>query len=932
MTLLNKKSTHSYITILGLVLLLFLKGNIVYAQYNISRLNSADNSLKYKLLFKDKYSITNNVSGKYLDFPNSMNEDKSGAPILPSKIVYFAIPPESKILINLTNQKYVNISDTKIAVNPAVKILNDTTLLYNVQSMKRIYFISDQYPAKEYEIIGYTWIRNYYCAEIKINTAFYNWKTRQTKILISTELNATYNSVSAYRINNSQESIYDKILKKIIINYDDAKTFRSYRKLYGYRDTTGNWIDYSKQYVKLKIPADGIYRISYNDLINYGVYPSDIDPSTLKLYCKGKELPLYIKSDGSKTLSVGDYMEFWATKNYGSPEYRKIVSFGSDYLNYMNRYSDTTVAWLTWGGTNGRRIKISDTKTNGISDTLKSYLNRQHFEKDIRLWYYDSAIPRVQLPFWQENKVWTWAVLGTGGSFSLPFTSSDVVPGSKFNTIVRLISNGADIQLNAHKIGIGINSNSVSDTITFNYKQTINFESNFSSNILNGGSNTLKLTGLPTPGTFQQVLLDWIDIEYYRKLVAVKDSLYFGFPDSLSKKLRVIKISNIDPDSTFILFKISPDTEKIESYSIVNNSTNAIVFSDTVSGGDKYILITPHYVKSPVFEEKKKFIDLRKPELGADDIIISNKLLQQSVVKYDDFIKNNYNVRTSLIYVNDIYDEFSFGYAQPEAIRRFLLYAYNNWTAPSPSYLTLIGDANYDYKNLWSPVPPVRKQDLVPAYGDPVSDNWYCTWDTAMADIPQMLVGRIPAANNAQVNFYLDKYRKYLQKPYDDWNKTFLFFSGGDPTIPSQLDQLKSVNDSVLHNLVQPKPIGGKGINFYKTINPSTNYGPYSNSKIQSSIDNGALFISYLGHSGTQTWDNGVTDVSDLKNLFDNRFPLITDFGCSTGKFAEPDVNAFGELFISESDQGRLSAIWAMQVGAIYLLPFQYLCISTIIF
>jgi len=168
-----------------------------------------------------------------------------------------------------------------------------------------------------------------------------------------------------------------------------------------------------------------------------------------------------------------------------------------------------------------------------------------------------------------------------------------------------------------------------------------------------------------------------------------------------------------------------------------------------------------------------------------------------------------------------------------------------------------------------------------------------------------MFTGRIPAANDQQVYFYLDKYKKYLERPFDEWNKTFLFFSGGDPTIAGQIDQLKNENDYILNSMVAPKPIGGEGYHFYKTINPLTNFGPYSLSEIQNAIDNGGLFISYIGHSGTQTWDNGITDVGDLKNSYNDRFPLISDFGCSTGKFAEPDVNCFGQLFISESNDGQ---------------------------
>ncbi len=55
------------------------------------------------------------------------------------------------------------------------------------------------------------------------------------------------------------------------------------------------------------------------------------------------------------------------------------------------------------------------------------------------------------------------------------------------------------------------------------------------------------------------------------------------------------------------------------------------------------------------------------------------------------------------------------------------------------------------------------------------------------------------------------------------------------------------------------------------------------------------LFL-ILGHSGTATWDNSISETIQLKNKV-NRNPLITDFGCSTNKFAEPDIVALVKDF-----------------------------------
>ncbi|HED05502.1 MAG TPA: hypothetical protein ENI61_02315, partial [Ignavibacteria bacterium] len=871
-----------------LILLLLIIDFLSYntsAQVKVDNITSKNNSIKLLMSFKESYNLKVEGGNRYIVFRNSTNESKPGSPVLPTRTIYVAISPDGKAKVNLENIKYQTFSNVNIEVNPMVSLINDSTLKYYKQSLNKKYFITNQYISFKTQVLGYTWIRSYYCAVIQINTASYNWKTKSVKILTSANLNIAYSGNPSYPLNNSPEASFDKILNKIIINYNSAKNFRTFRKFFSPKDSTGNWINYSNEYIKLAVPNDGIYRIDYQDLLDYGLNPGSIDPSTIKIYWKGKQLPLFLKTAHSGTFQQNDYIEFWATKNYGSPNYRKIVPTGSDYLNYMNRYSDTTIVWLTWGGSAGRRVSVDSIKNSSSTDTLTSYLNFQHFEKDVRLWYYDSVVPRIQLPFWQENKVWTWSFWGTNGGFTLPFVASDIVPDSKFETFVRLISNGSNIQKDAHKTGIEVNSNSIQDSITFNYKQTVNFISSFSSKTLKDGANTLRLIGMPTRGRFQQVLLDWIDIQYYRKTDAIHDSLYFRFPDSLSRKVRVIKISNLtNSASKLLLYKVKPYTVRFQNYSITGTVNKTLTFTDTVSGGDAYILLSEQYIKKPNFVEKKKFINLRNTNRGADDILISNRLLTQSVTNYNHFIEKNYNIRTALVFVNDIYDEFSYGYAKPEAIRRFLLYANENWVAPKPSYLTLIGDANYDYKNHWNPAPKIRKKDLVPSYGDPVSDVWYSIWDSSQVGIPQMFVGRIPASDNNQVEFYLGKYMKYLGRPYDKWNKTFLFFSGGDPSQPNQIEQLKNENNYIFNNLVKPKPIGGEGYHFYKTITPQSNFGPYSQNTIQSAINFGALFISYIGHSGTQTWDNGITDVNALKNSYDNRFPLITDFGCSTGK------------------------------------------------
>ena len=95
----------------------------------------------------------------------------------------------------------------------------------------------------------------------------------------------------------------------------------------------------------------------------------------------------------------------------------------------------------------------------------------------------------------------------------------------------------------------------------------------------------------------------------------------------------------------------------------------------------------------------------------------------------------------SVVLTDDIYDEFSFGERNPQAIRDFLQAAAKNWTA-KPKYLLLTGDASIDPRNFLG----LGDFDFVPTRMIPTaglmtaSDDWFSDFSNnglptlAMAD------------------------------------------------------------------------------------------------------------------------------------------------------------------------------------------------------
>jgi hypothetical protein len=201
------------------------------------------------------------------------------------------------------------------------------------------------------------------------------------------------------------------------------------------------------------------------------------------------------------------------------------------------------------------------------------------------------------------------------------------------------------------------------------------------------------------------------------------------------------------------------------------------------------VLLSSSKVRTPAARFKTNFANLRNSTFHADYLLIMNGAypgFTSLANSYASLIHQTYRLDATVIDVRDLYDEFGYGYPVPESMREFLK-ATTKWTAPMPSYVFLVGRANYDYKNYIQTISGIPLPNYVPVYGMPVSDPWIAKLDDSLY-IPQMYVGRLPALSDAEFQRYIQHVQSYASAPYDDWNKRYIFFAGGDSSdaeIPS---------------------------------------------------------------------------------------------------------------------------------------------------
>lgn len=878
------------------ILLFVLFVSTIFGQTKLLNESIERNKLTLKFRSSSDYRLLKKGSKNIFHSLNFHDESSPGDVRLPSNSLFISLPKigNPKIVYRILSKKGINAIPE---FNDKVDINKEKELIYSeeksIKNSKKTHFRKK----------GFLWIDDKYCLHLEVTPAIFISSKNIIEIVHEFEIELVFNSDIA-SLNNTKKTISSS-------NTISNNSYIIQKKGNKYKiNTNDSWIDYSKQYVKIGTAQDAIYRISKSDLDALNIPISSINPQSFRLLLKGEEIPIFVTGEEDFSFDSNDYIEFVGIRNMEGT-HREVSNYDEPYNEYLGRYTDTTVYWLTWAGVDGKRVKISDGTEVSSSDTLEYYSQINHYETNKTFDFSCASLVRRETPFWIENKTWHEEHLNVGIKNKV-FSVLDVYPNKNFKMFAKFQDYASNISANAHLFSLGLNSGAWNDSTYIDKYEQVVLETELNSNLLNHGNNTLNINSIQTEAQINACIFDWYEIEYPRYLIPISQQLDFVFPFIENSITSKIKLKDIVSNS-FSLWKYG-DKYKKYNVAIIDNE---IIFTDSISSSDKFTYMSESKIKKPIFYYSKEFTNLRKSDNKADYIAITNKKFKSKVDEYSQFIANSYNLKTKVVDVDDIYDEYSFGFFNPEAIKDFLKSTHEYWQSEKPEYVVLIGGATYDYYgNKFRNISAVDKRVLnfVPSFGASVSDNWFVTWDTTGAYIPQINIGRIPVTTDEELDWYFEKHQNYLSQEYDDWNKKYMFFSGGNPTKTSELNSMRESNQYVIDNYVIPTPIGGKSVHFYKTLDPTTNFGPYSSEYIQNVIDDGAVFISYLGHSGTQTWDNSITNPTQLKNSR-NRYPIVSDFGCSTARFAEPDVTSFSQMFTIGNDGQALAYVGNASLG-----------------
>jgi hypothetical protein len=251
-----------------------------------------------------------------------------------------------------------------------------------------------------------------------------------------------------------------------------------------------------------------------------------------------------------------------------------------------------------------------------------------------------------------------------------------------------------------------------------------------------------------------------------------------------------------------------------------------------------------------------------------------------------------------VVELQDIYDEFNYGIANPNAIRDFLSYANQNWRA-RPRYVALVGKGTFDPNDymgfgtnrlpvLMSPTP----QGLF------ASDNRYVDFDNT--GTPNIAIGRISALVSADVTQYVSKLIAYNSAGRGSAAQALIVADNSEPGADFAGDST-AVAQALQARGFTTTPV------FLDQMSAAA-----ARQQIIGSLNSaaGAGLFHFAGHGGVNImadedmFNNG--DVGQLTN--GSRLTVFLAFSCALGDGTFPGFDSLAETLLWRPGGGAVAA------------------------
>lgn len=881
------------------------KNVIVSPQTNA--LNDGEGHQECKILRADSRGLVaefvipmfNTVENKRLEgnfqtlaIPGFSQSCQPAKPQLPVKGWLFASPVDAQPFIKILSIEFQAFQHYHIAPTPTPSFSNNLSIqkdpnqneIFHDQLVfdDAIYTTDIFYPQQIATIVEHGFIRNQYAHQLQLFPVQYNPVSKEIKwykkITIEIGFEQKFSDQSSVLNVGDNSPAFEPILAHVLLNYEPAKAWRTtdekFTKFIKKQRQTflaeGTWL-------KILLEQDGIYRLNKADLENAGLSLTGIDLMNIKMFVAGSEIPIYIDGQTDGVFDDTDYIEFYGTK-------------------IQSEYTRANVYWLTIGNTAGLRMERKKGNLSGEHPIIDLSKTTAHFEKQK---YYETSIPDGE---GKDHWFWNYIIAPSSADFNI--TLDNVANILATDCVLRYEYRGfSHTNVNPdHRSVLSLNGHPLADDKWDGQLMFLN-EIDFPQAYLADGANTISVN-LPgnTGSSIDIIYINWFEIDYWRKHLAQNDIFAFtgSGPGTYQFEIKGFTQPTVE------LFDVT-DPEKVKQILYFDIKPEGgfytLKFQDNLEGDHRYLALTLEKILKPKSLFRHENSRLRSSENIADYIIITHEKFYDNITPLAN-LRTSQGLKVLTIKIEDIYDEFNDGIKNPQAIQDFLSYAYHNWQQPAPTYVLLVGDATYDYKNVLgfgdNDYMPTHLFETFTYHTETCSDNWFACV-SGEDHLPDLLIGRLPARETAEVDACLDKIINYESNPASgDWYKKVILVAdnaddgGNFETISDNLTSI--IPADVVALKVYLRDLGSAGA---------------TRGVIIDKINQGSLITNYVGHGSLDNWASETIFKKDDIGLLCNgyKLPLLVTLSCLNGFFHHAE-NAYSlaEMFLLGREKGAIAA------------------------
>ncbi|MFA4852866.1 MAG: type IX secretion system sortase PorU, partial [Bacteroidales bacterium] len=682
----------------------------------------------------------------------------------------------------------------------------------------------------------------------------------------------------------------------------------------------------SGTWYKLKVKNNGIYKITYYDLVQHGIDASSIDPENIRIYGNGGEMlpesnaesnyddimenAIYVEGESDGHFDQGDYILFYGK----SPVEWTYDTTRKVFIHSINYYSDETCYFLTYDKGPGKRIQSQNSSGLPATNIITKFNDYDYHEKD-------------SVNLLKSGKEWYGEYFDITDSYNFNYTFPDIDIHSRAVIRANIAArNLTDTQFNILTGGntFTLNVSAIPGQYTADYARFAEDTMGFFPIDSNVNITINKMT------TGSIGWLNFIEINVVRDLNFKGHQMRFRNTGCISNgNITEFRMSN--SNASIKLWDITnPFNIKNQQYSLNGSDLCFRVPTDSLR---EFIAFDNSLFLTASFEGAVQNQNLHA--LGKTDMII---------ITHPDFISQANrladihlaldNFSTIVVTPQEIYNEFSSGIQDVSAIRNFIRMLYDRASSDNdiPKYLLLFGDGSYDYKNRIAEntnyIPAYQSLNSLMPVSSYVTDDFFGLLDSTEGYYSNgaldIGIGRLPAKSIEEAKTLVDKIEYYLIKKSaytevngcntytqdipGDWRNMVCFIADDEDNNLhiGQAEGLATFVDTMYNNINIDKIYLDA---YMQIIGPNGTSYPDVNKALNERVQKGALLINYTGHGGETGWAAEkvlqISDINHWKNL--TNMPVFITATCDFSRFDDPSRNSAGEQVLLNPNGGGIA-------------------------